>query len=488
VDATIPDVLDTERAGPLALRGGVLRTGGYVVGILLSLVAVPLLINHLGLAGYGRYVTVVALTTIVGGLTEGGLNAIALREYTTTTGADRERLMRDALGIRLVLTTAGALGAVAFAAVVGYGHELVLGTALAGAGLLAQLVQSLLAVSLQAELRFGWASAIDLLRQLVSVALLVALILAGAGIVLLLGAALPASLASLMLTVVLVGRKMPLRPTFAVGRWWPLIRDSVPWAAVAALNVVYFRLAIVLMSVLATAVETGYFATSFRVVEVLIGVPGLAVSAVYPILTRSVRDDRDRFAYAVGRMFELALTVGMWMVVCLEIGAPFAIHVLAGSAADPAIAVLRIQGVAVVATFVAVGCGFPLLTLRRFRDALAANVVAIVFSGALTLALVGPLAARGAAIAAVTAELALAVAVTTLLLRAARDVHVRALTVVAVAVAGLAATAVGIALPVHPVLGAVAGSVVYLAILRLVGRFPPEVGEILSRRAPRLAS
>ena len=159
------DLLASRRAGPVALRGGALRAAGYALGILLSLVAVPLLVRHLGTAGYGRYVTVVALMMIVAGVTEGGLNAIALRAYASAGGGERARLMRDALGARLALTTAGAVAAIGFAAVAGYGSKLVLGTALAAVALVLQAVSSLLGVSLQVELRFGWVAAAELLQM-----------------------------------------------------------------------------------------------------------------------------------------------------------------------------------------------------------------------------------------------------------------------------------------------------------------------------------
>jgi len=474
------DPLDTPQAGSRALRGGSLRTVGYVVTILLSLVAVPLLIKHLGISGYGRYVLVISLVAIVASLTEGGLNAVAVREYTTTTGPNRRQVMRVALGLRIALTTAGALLAIGFAAVAGYGSELVLGTALAGVGMIFQLVQGLLGVSLEAELRFGWVAVTELLRQLVNVLLLVALVLAHASIVLLLGAAIPASLVSLLMTVALVRGNVSLRPAFAVGRWWPLVRDSIPWAIVSAVNVVYFRLVIILMSLLATATETGYFATSFRVVEVLIGIPALTVSAAYPILTRTVRGDGTRFAYASGRLFELSLILGTWMVVCLEIGAPFAIKILAGGRAEPSVAVLRIQGLAVIATFVAVGCGFPLLTLRRFRQALLANCGALVLSGVLTAVLVGPLGARGAAIAAVAAEYTLALSVLFSLLRAEPAVRIEPLAAPGIMLAGAAAVGLGLLLPVHPVIGALIASGFYFIALRLIRRFPPEVAELIA--------
>lgn len=37
------DVLDTQGAGPAALRSGALRSGAFVLGILLSLISAPLL-------------------------------------------------------------------------------------------------------------------------------------------------------------------------------------------------------------------------------------------------------------------------------------------------------------------------------------------------------------------------------------------------------------------------------------------------------------
>jgi O-antigen/teichoic acid export membrane protein len=476
------DLLGTSAAGPAALRGSVLRTGAYVLGILLSLISAPLLVRHLGVADFGRYVSVLSLVTIVSGFTEGGLNSIVLREFATLSGARQRQMMRSAVGMRIVLTLLGVAVVVAFAAVAGYGTTLVLGTLLAGFGLVLQLLQSLLSVTLQAELRFGWASVAELVRQVVNVALLVGLVLAGAGVLPLLAVAIPASAVSLLFTLPLVIGQTSLRPSFHLGRWWHLLRETIPWAVISAVNVVYFRVSIVLMSVVAGAVQTGYFATSFRITEVLVGIPGLVIGAAFPILARAQRDDRARFDYASGRIFELALFAGVWLVLCLEVGAEFAIHVLAANKADPAIVVLRIQGAAVLATFVAVACGFPLLTLRRYRAVLMSNLLALAISASLTLALAPSLGARGAALAALVAELGLAVSQAVMLRRAADGVALPLMTVVAAGVAGGAAVAVGLLLPVHPLIGIVVASAVYFAILALLGRFPPEVAEILSAR------
>ena len=51
------DLLDTRAAGPAALRGSVLRTGAYVAGILLTVVSARVLITHLGVSTFGRYLS-----------------------------------------------------------------------------------------------------------------------------------------------------------------------------------------------------------------------------------------------------------------------------------------------------------------------------------------------------------------------------------------------------------------------------------------------
>jgi O-antigen/teichoic acid export membrane protein len=474
------DLLDTSQAGPTALRGSAMRTGAYVLGILLSLISAPLLVRHLGVAEFGRYVTVISLVTIVGGFTEGGLNIVVLREIATLSGDRRRELMRSAIGVRIVLTVIGVALAVAFAALAGYGSTLVLGTVLAGTGLLLQLLQSLLSMTLQAQLRFGWVSVTELARQLVNVLLLVGLILAGAGIVPLLAVAIPASAASLALTLPLVRGYVSVWPSFHLGRWWRLLRDTVPWAVVSAVNIVYFRVSIVLMSLVASAVQTGYFATSFRITEVLVGIPGLVIGAAFPILARAERDDPSRFDYASSRIFELALLAGTWLVLCVEVGAPFAIHVLAGHKAEPAVAVLRIQGAALIPNFVAVACGFPLLTLRRYRAVLVSNLLALGISATLTLVLASSHGARGAAIAALAAEIGLGLSQALMLKRVAPGVALPlASACIALIAAGIAA-AIGILLPVHPLIGVVVASAIYFALLKGLGRFPPEVREILA--------
>jgi len=477
------DVLDTPQAGPLALRGSGLRVASYGGGMLLALVSAPLLIRHLGQDGFGHYVTALSIATIAIGLTEGGVNTIALREYASRTGAERDAAMSSMLGIRMLLSAIGLVAAVAFAAGAKYDGAIVAGTAVAAVGLTIQVVGTLLLVPLQGMMRLGSVAAIDLLRNALTTVLVVAVVLAGAGIVPLLAVLAPASLVALIVTARLVRGAMPLRPQMRVATYGPLLRETFPFAIAIALNSVYFRVTVVVVSLAATELETGYFSTSFRVVEVIIALPVLVIGAAYPIVTRAYRDDADRFVYGVRRMFELSLIVGGGVALLLVLGARFATDVLGGAEAAPAAAVLRIQGLALIGTFVAVACGFPLLVMGRYRSLLVANALGLLVTLVTAIVLVGPYGARGAAVATVAAEIALALATTWALARARPDLKLPLAGVPIVLAAGGAGVGAGRLLGIHPVVDAAVGLLVYGAALALLGRFPPEVAHAF-RRGP----
>jgi O-antigen/teichoic acid export membrane protein len=473
------DVLDTARAGPLALRGSALRVGGYGGGMLLALISAPLLIRHLHQGGYGRYITAVSVATITASLTEGGVNAIAMREFASRRGPDRDAAMANMLSIRLLLSVLAMAAAVGFAAAVGYAQVIVVGTAVASVGVNLQVVQEVVAVPLQGTMRLGWVAAADLLRNAVNTFLIVVLVIAGAGLVPLLAVSAPAGVASLCLIVFLVRKTAPLRLSGSFSAYVPLLREAIPFALAVALSSIYFRVTVIVMSLEASAVETGYFSTSFRVVEILISLPTLVIGAAYPIVTRAARDDPERFAYATRRMFELSVLLGVWLAVSMFELAPFAVRLLGGPAAAPAAAVLRIQGLAVAGTFVAVACGFPLLSIRRYRALLVANGLGLVVTLAVSLSLVPVLAARGAAIATVAAELALAAASVTALISARRDLRLPLGVFPIALVAGGVSLGIGAAAGVHPILQACIATAVYALVLVAFRRFPPEIGHAI---------
>ncbi|HEX5225346.1 MAG TPA: oligosaccharide flippase family protein [Solirubrobacteraceae bacterium] len=480
--AATSDLLDTAEAGPTAIRGSALRTGGYLAGALLSVVAVPLLNRHLGFDDYGRYVLVISLVTIVQGVTDVGLGQIGVREFATRGPEAQHALIRNLLGLRIALTSAGVLLATAFAAIAGYGHAVLLGTLLAGVGMVLTVLQGTYAVPLAARLELGWVTLLDLLRQVLGVVGIVVLVLAGANLLPFLALFVPVSVVVLAATMPLVRRSAALRPSLERSEWVVLLRAVLPFAAAVAIGTVYLRITVVLMSLLTSSLQTGYYATSYVVVSVLIAVPALTVGSALPILARAARDDHERLGYVLERLFEVTLIVGVWLALALATGAGFIVHVLTNGRSGVPTEVLRIQSLAMITQFTASTFQYGLLSLHRHRELLMISIGALVASVALTFALVPVLDAQGAAIAFSAAEAVLAASSYAMLRRARPQLRYSSRVPLRVAAALVVGGGVALIPGLTSLLSALLGSVVYFAVLLALRAIPQELIDAALRR------
>jgi O-antigen/teichoic acid export membrane protein len=477
------DVLGTRRAGPLAIRGGVIRTLGYGAGLLLALVSAPLLLRHLGVVDFGHYVTVVSLVAIVSLVSDAGLTVVGVREYSTRDAEGRRRLMENLVALRIAVTLVGVVLAVAFALVAGYEQPLVVGTALAGVGLLLTMVQQTYTVPLNAELRLGLITGIDLLRQFLTVVAIVGLVIAGATLVPFLAIPIPVGIVLLLVTLWAIRRRAELTPLIDRAEARYLLKETIPAATASALANLFYRVAIVVMSLIATEQQTGFFSASFRVIEMIIPIPSLIIGAAFPILARAATEDLDRLAYALQRLFEIGLILGCGAALVVVVGADVIIEFLGGDEFAPSAEVLRIQGLALAASFIFPVWAAGLWVLRSLRSLIAADLAGVALAIGLTAVLGAAEGAVGAAIAMTVSEVLLVAFCGFALMRRPR-LRVSTAVVPKVALA-LAPGAAPLLLPVHDVIKTVLAALLYFGVLALVRGIPPDIWEsLLKRRSP----
>lgn len=404
------EILETSAAGPAAIRGGALRVGSNLSGLLLSVAAAALLFRHLGVVDAGRYVTVLSLMGLFAGIADAGLAAVGVRELTVRSGHDRRQFLQDLLGLRIVLTVVAVGCAVAFAAIAGYPHVMIAGTAVAGVGFILTGVQTALGTSLMAGLRLGWVSLLEFLRNVVTTGLIIGLVVIGATLLPFFATSIVAGVVMVGATAWLVRGDIPLLPRYDPGAWRRLLRDVLPYAVATAVVAVYFRIAIVLVSLINSAEQTGYFGASFRIVEVIIGLPQLAIGAAFPIFAHAAASNQARLGYGVRRVYEACLLLGGVVAVGLALGAPIAIAIVAGPKFKPAAEILRIQSVGLMASFVAAVWGYAMLSMRKHREILLINLLTLAVYAGLTAVLASVAQARGAAVATTIGEAVLAIA------------------------------------------------------------------------------
>jgi O-antigen/teichoic acid export membrane protein len=477
--------LQSPDVGLRVIRGATLRGGGYALGMLLTATASIFLLRHLGVADFGRYMTVTSLVAIVGGLTDAGLTAVGGRDLALRPpGPERGRLLANLLGLRLLLTPLGVLVAIAFAIVAGYDHTLVVGTLLAGAGLVLVSCQATMTLPLSVGLRIGRLTATEVIKQAAMLLGIVVLVAAGAGLSPFFAVSVAVGLVTLAVTPTLVGRDFVWRPAFDRAEWRTLIREALPLAAAVVVGVLYFRLLILLMSLLSTDVATGLFATSFRVTEILYGIATLAVTVALPVLAVAA-EERARLSYMLQRMIEVSVIAACYLIVVVVIVAEPVLRLLGGGQYRAAAPVLRIQVFALLPVFLAQVCVVGLISIRRSSIQAAANAFAVPIMLGLGLVLIPRYQATGAAVAALVAETGYFLALLVLLVRSDPSMRpsFRFLWKVAVA-CGLAAAATFV--PGLPTLvTAVAATLFYIVGLCMSRAIPREVFDAFTPRKRR---
>jgi O-antigen/teichoic acid export membrane protein len=476
---TQPDLLATPEAGGRVVRGGIVRGLGYGLGTLVAAGTAVLLLRHLGVDDFGRYGAVGALLGIVSGVSDAGLTAVGSREVSLAPAHERPRLLRNLVTLRLAITPVGILAAAVFA-FVAYDRTMFWGTILGGLGVLLVNTQATMMVPLSVELRLGTVTIFEVLKTVLTFLYVVVFVAVGWSLLPLLAIQIPVGATILLLTPIAVPVRRGLLPGFDREVAKALMREALPLAIALTMNVVYFRVVMIMISLLGTRHDTGLFATSFQVFAVLFSLPLLVLSSALPLLSVAGRDDMERLRNGLQRMTEVALMGSIAIVLAIVALAGVVVPLLGGSQYRDAAPVLAIQSFALIAVFVGQTWQLGLLSLRR-QSALAwANagaLVVIVIAAGVLIPLFG---AKGGSVAAVIGETSLATLVYLYLRRAEPAVAPRVGLSLRVAAASLPAFAV-LFVPLAWELRLVASLGLFAVLVLALRALPPELAHALRR-------
>lgn len=396
-------------AGTVAATGGALRLQVRIVTLGLTLLATIVLVRALGDDRFGELSLIVALVTIVSGLSDLGLSGVGIREWIRRGRAERTELLADLLGLRLVAITVGSLLALGFAVVVGYSADVVAGLAAALVGTAFNAMQAALTIPLIARLRQGLVGLLESVSVAVQAVLQVVLALVGAGVVPIAAAMIPAGVAGVVATVLASRDELPW-PRFHLGPLLQLLRESAAFAAAGAVSVVYLRAAVLLGPLFLTASEFGAFSVAFRAVESLTMLPSMLTLALFPVLTHAALHDRDRLARGYDVLMRSTATMGAAAAGAVIGVAPLITLVFTGGREAITVDAFVLLGCALGALFVGSAGMWMLLAERRYRAVLAINVVALSVNVGLTAVAGAWLDPSWFALGIVVSELMIAVA------------------------------------------------------------------------------
>lgn len=358
---------------------------------------------------WGHYSTALAFVALFSVLSGAGFGPLALRELTTAPERQAELLgaILRALGLTSVVAAAAML---AVTPAFGYPQQVLVLILVLTPLLALNPALTLLGAACNARARLDYAAVFQLAQSLVYGALAVLVVAGARGVTGLAFATLVATACAFALGLGIVRRKLHLRPTVRqpFRQSLRLLRAAIPIGGIDLVGVVYARVDILMLSVLATATSVAHYAVPYGFVRLSWLVPSVVSAAFFPLLSRRVCDrspEAEHLFFLVVRVFLfLSLPISLLLALTSPVLLPF---VFGGRYAASAI-VLQIMAWTSVFGFQNYILWYGMLASHQERAALgvqAAGLVVNVGVNAFAIPLWGP---SGAAAALVASDLVVA--------------------------------------------------------------------------------
>lgn len=381
-----------------------------VINFALALVV----LRVLGPENNGRYAFAVTVWFFLSAITEFGLGILVTREVSR----DRSRanqFLTNGIVLRIGLTLLSIVllaGVIVFYSATGdLNPETILAMLLLWISLFPNHVAGALSGIFFAYERFEYPTAIEIATSLVSVALQIAVLLAGFGIVGLAGVSIVTNVFTLVIMFYLLRRTL-FKPHFAfdrkLARW--MFFESYPLMMNNLLANLFFKIDVFLLLPLTNATILGYYNAAYKFVNALNFIPSKFTLAIFPMLSRLSASSTEAMQRAMTVSVKLLVWIAIPITVATVFIAPQLILLFAGAAylPDSAIA-LRYLIWFLPFSFVNSVVHYILIALNEQRFLTRAFLIGLAFNIIANLIAIPPLSYVGAALVTVLSEIALLV-------------------------------------------------------------------------------
>lgn len=373
---------------------------GRVIGGAVAIITLRLAASRYGPVGWGQVVTAMALAGLVTAVVDGGLFTLARRELARPD-ADKGPLL-GALLARLLI---GLVAAPLLLVLVWHLYPGSPGIRYGVAALTPSIVldglrQAVQAIYLGRGRARRW-SAFDAVSSLPPLVAAVLVVVRHLGPVAFLAASTAGELAVTGIALAFAWRLLPTKRSPIGPAVRCLVSSAAPLAAVVAINVVYFWVDSVLLSLMRPSADVGLYGVAYKITSFVMAIPSFFMLALLPSVMRASPDERRSVAT---RSIHQMATISIPITIGVAVISRPVVQLLAGRRFAGAAGPLSILMVAAALSFLTAVFGNLLVSEDRQRELLPFTALVAATNLALNLALIPHMGASGAAIAMAASE------------------------------------------------------------------------------------
>lgn len=385
-------------------RNTIIQFVGKIFGTALGLATVYFMLRYLAPAEYGYYTTVIAYLGFFSVVADLGLYLTLIREISKP-GADPARAIGNIMGVRIV------------AAVLFLGLGLVIGLMLPYPALVKQglivAVFSFLCIEMtqlmmgvfQRHLAMHWAVIGEVAGRVLLFVGVLGVIHANLGLLAIIAVVVLGSALNFLITFFSAQRYERITVRFDWPYWKYIVRETSPLALSVVLNLIYFRIDTIFLSLMKSPTEVGLYGAAYKVLDILVTFPNMFVGLILPILTATAFVQRNRFIHIFQRAFDLLLMATIPLVIGgFMIARPLIVFISGGEAYSEAALVFRVLIFAIGCLFLGSLSGHAIVAINAQRRMVWAYLAVAILGIISYLILIPLFSMYGAAVGTVLTE------------------------------------------------------------------------------------
>jgi O-antigen/teichoic acid export membrane protein len=395
----------------------VVQAVGAVAGSLISFATFVAITRGLGVDAFGDLTAASVYLFIVTVLADVGFSGTVLREISVSPGRV-EAVMRASVPLRMLIA-AGAMVVAALVAVAAPFNDRMTAAILIGSiGGFFTIANFAVLPVLQLHLQMQWAVLANLLGRLVALVLTLGALAAGLGFKAVVAAASVGLAVTFFVDLVVVARRVSLRPVFDMPYWRSLSMGSVALGISGAIGQIYFRIDALLVALLRTPREVGLYGAAYKFIELGETSASFLPASIFPSLTRYVAERDPRMRPLVQRGFDLLLATAVPLTVLMIAFPTEIISVTAGEDFVDGARALQLLAPYILFSFVAQLLWRVLVADHRDRALLLIAVAILTLNVVLNLVFIPIYGYEAAAVTSVASQVAASIVVAIVVKRA----------------------------------------------------------------------
>jgi O-antigen/teichoic acid export membrane protein len=390
----------------LALNS-IIQIFGKFVMIGIGFVSIRILTTFLGVDGFGAYVTITNYLIIASVLAEFGFNTLLATEIAGKDEKQISHIVNNLFTFRLVMAVSviGILASTTVWLIPAYSTEIKWMVALGSIGAIGASLSHVMIGVFQTKLRTDKITIGDFLARITL--MLGVLILAILGEVNLFWVMIWYSLAGIVQAIFMITatyKYYPIRLNIDWVYWKKIFKKALPLFVIITFNLIYYRIDTVMLSVMKDQTAVGLYGASYKILEILIAIPGMFMGLLLPLFTKYYLQDKTRFQHIFQQAFNILLTVAIPLGVAGILLSSKILNLIAGQDFIPATNTLQVLFIGIGFIFLGNLMGHILISAQLQSKSMYIAIIGAVFNVGLNLYLIPRYSYLGAAIATAITE------------------------------------------------------------------------------------